>query len=251
MRKAVLAIIGVLLVTLLAGCEEAQPPEAGVKTPPPEVQVSAGEGQLPIRRVGDRWVYNAVSGTTEYTFTERVTGEGVMDGKDCWTEDYLFEPPTDGTSTMEVWTLKEMLFPLKMQGSGVYEGHPYTFVTTYSYYFFEGFSWWPLEVGKEGKVQETVTTTVTAESEVVSTETKTVTVIIEVEKKEEIEVPAGKFDCFKIIEKGEDGTVYRVYWYSDEVGNDVKGIEYANGEASAWVPASVLELESYSVKGIQ
>lgn len=213
--------------------------------------IQAKEGELPARNIGDQWVYKLVSDTTESTFTEVVTGEEVVEGRDCWTEDFLFEPPTDGMSTMKAWIVKEMLFPLKMQGSGVYEGHPYTAVTIYSYEFLEGFSWWPLEVGRKGKVRETQTTTITSGGEVVSTETKTVTVIIEVEKKEEIEVLAGRFDSFKIVEKGEDGTVYRVYWYSDKVGNDVKGIEYANGQASAWVPASSMELKSYSLQGGQ
>lgn len=212
-----------------------------------QAKEEAREGEVPTRKVGDQWVYKMVSDTTEYTFTQRVTGEGVVEGTDCWVEDYLFEPPMDGISIMKVWTVKETLFPLKMEGAGVYEGHPYTAVITYSYKFLEGFSWWPLQVGKKGKGQETETTTITSGGEVASTETKTATVILEVEKKEEIEILAGKFDCFKIIEKGEDGTVYRVYWYSDKARNDVKGIEYANGEASAWVPASILELKSYSV----
>jgi len=63
---------------------------------------------------------------------------------------------------------------------------------------------------------------------VVSTEAKTVTLMTQVEIKEEVEVPAGKFDCFKIVEKGEDGTLCRVYWYSDKAGYDVKVIEYAD-----------------------
>ncbi len=213
--------------------------------------IQVREGELPARNVGDRWVYKLVSDTAEHTLTEVVTGEEVVDGIDCWTEDWLFEPPSEGTSTMKVWVVKETLFPLKMQGAGVYEGHPYTFVTTYSYEFLEGASWWPLEVGKKGKVKETETTTVTSGGQIVSIETKTVTNIFEVETKEEIEVAAGEFSCFKIVEKGEDGTVYRVYWYSDKVANDIKGIEYANGQASAWVPASLMELKSYSLGGSQ
>ena len=217
------------------------PPAPAIKEPLPQTQ----EGELPAYNVGCQWVSKLVSDSAEYTFTEVVTGEEVLEGIDCWTEDYLFEPAMDGTSAMEVWIAKETLFPLKMQGSGVFEGHPYTFVTTYSYEFPEGFSWWPLEVGKKGKVKETQTTAVASEGKVVSTETKTVTVMIQAEKKEEVEVPAGKFDCFKIVEKGEDGTVYRVYWYADKAGYDVKGIEYADGQASAWVPASSMELQSY------
>ena len=177
--------------------------------------IEVKEGELPSRTVGDQWVYTVISDATEYTFTMVVTGEEVVEGIDCWTENYLFEPAMDGMGTMSVWSVKDTVFPLKMESSGVYDGHPYTAVTTYSYEFLEGFSWWPLEVGKEGTVQETQTTTVTSGGEVVSTETNTVTVVLEIEKKEDIEVLAGTFNCFKILEKGEDGTVHRVYWYSD------------------------------------
>ena len=223
----------------------------GLDTTTKTAYIQAREGELPTRNVGDRWEYKLVSDTSEHTLTEVVTGEEVVDGRDCWTEDWLFEPPMGDTGNMKDWIVKETIFPLKMEGSGVYEGRPYTHVTTYSYEFPEGWSWWPLEVGKRGQVEETKTTTVTSEGKVVSTETKTTNNIYEVETKEEIVVVAGKFSCFKIVEKGDDGTVYRVYWYSDEVANDVKGVEYANGQASAWVPASLMELKSYSLRGSQ
>lgn len=205
------------------------------------------EGELPARHVGDQWIYKLVSDSAEYTFTETVTGQSTIEGVDCWTETFSFEPAMEGTRIVDVWTVKETLFPLKMEAKGVHEGHPYTAVTDYSYVLPEGFSWWPLKVGKKGEIQETQATTVMSGGEVVSRESKTVTVVMEVEKKEETVVLAGKFDAFKMVEKGEDGAVYRVYWYSDKAGNDVKGTEYSDGQASAWVPASSMELKSYQL----
>jgi hypothetical protein len=180
----------------------------------------AKEGELPTLKVGNQWVYKNVENTTEWTLTLRVSGEEAVEGKDCYVINFSFEPAMEGMTEMKQWGDKETLLPIKMQCSGEdEEGQPPTWTTTLSHEFLEG-SYWPLEVGKEFKQKVTITTTM--DGEVLPPEIT----IGKVEKKEEIEVPAGKFNCFKIIERDEQGNMLRERWYSDKVKGDVKSIEY-------------------------
>jgi hypothetical protein len=203
---------------------------------------AAKEGELPTREVGNQWVYRWVENATEYTFTQKVTGEEMVESKNCYAMDWLFEPPRQGMSTMKYWIDKKTLNSFsKMRSSGEYDGHPYTGAMIFSYEVVEG-SYWPLEIGKEFRMEGTETTTVTADGQVVSSDTKTVTYIGEVEKKEEIEVPAGKFSCFKLVMTDGDGNLVSRSWYSDKVKSEVKSIAYSEDGGVTYT----MELKSYS-----
>lgn len=230
MKKAsiIVLVVIILMVTMAVtggGCGEAD------------------EAELPTYSEGDQWEYKFAQDSIEYTLTQEVTGEEVVDSTDCYTMDWSFDPPMEGISTMEYSVDKETLCSfMKMESSYDYQGQPVIWASTYSYDFLEG-AYWPLKVGNEFTMEETATTTVTVNEEVMSSETTTTTYIGEVEKKEEIEVPAGEFDCFKMVTTDEDGNLTSVTWYSDEVKSEVKNISY---DDDGNVTRS-MELNSYSV----
>ncbi len=201
----------------------------------------AEEGELPTYTVGNQWVYSWVQDTAEYTLTQEVTGEEMVDSIDCYVLDWSYEPPMDGMGSMEYWVDKETLGLLfsKMQSLGEYDGQSYTWTMISSYELLEG-SYWPLEVGKEFTMEGAETTTVTVGGEVVSENTTTGTYIGKIEKEEEIEVPAGKFDCFKIAMTDGDENLLYAAWYSDKVKSEVKSTAYDEG-------GYTMELKSYSV----
>lgn len=227
MKKAIILpiIIALLVAVPLAGCAEEK------------------EGVLPHYAVGNYWTYRWVQDAAEYTLTQEVTGEEVVEGKNCYAMDWTYEPPMGGMSTMNYWVDKETLSLLsKMQFSGEHEGQPYTWTAIYSYELLEG-SYWPLEVGKEFMMEGTETTTITVDDEVVSSGTITRTSIFKVEKKEEIEVPAGRFNCFKVVITDEDENLLYVGWYSDKAKSEVKSIAYDEDGNATYT----MELKSYSV----
>jgi len=197
------------------------------------------EGALPTLNLGDRWVYTITTDGHRHTWTEEVTGEEMLAGRDCYVDDVSIDPPFAGiVSSARGWFEKETLMTLGLQMSGEFMGFPYVVSEDTSY---EGPPLFPLEVGKqvESTVTSTVTMTIMGETE---TETETSSSTLEVEKIEDITVTAGTFRCFKIVRYDEYGTAVWTTWYSDKVKNSrgVKSIDNETGET--------MELQSYSVR---
>jgi len=202
----------------------------------------AQDGVLPIFNLGDEWVYRWVEDFAEMTFTQRVTGEEMVDSKDCYAMDWIYEPPMPGMDSVKYWVDKLTQSFSKMQGTSEYDSQVYVWTTIYSYEIVEG-SYWPLVVGNEFRMEGTETTTVTMNDEVLSEDTMEVTYLGRVETEEEIEVPAGTFDCFKMVMTDEDENLLYLGWYSDQVKSQVKSISYDEGGSVIYT----MELESYSV----
>ena len=199
---------------------------------------AAKEGQLPVLKVGNQWVYKMVFQGIEYNLTIEMTGEDVVHGKDCYVTDLSLEPAFIGiVDSITTKIDKATYFPVKTQMTGTVMSLPFSSVVTFSYEF-PGVSYWPLEVGKEIEVIESTTMTTTAMGET-ETATATKTSTYKVERIEEITVAAGRFKCFKIVEYDEAGKKLSTSWHSDKVKQDVKHIDHESGET--------MELKSYSL----
>ena len=197
------------------------------------------KGALPALQTGDRWVAWASSGETESTITLEVTGDVIVSGKDCYVVEGAAEPPYMGIiSALTMAYDKATFFPVAVQSSGQFMALPYEVLVEYSYEF-GGDPLFPLKVGGENEVVEMLTSTRTIMGET-STESETSVYTNRVEKIEEVTVPAGTFECFKIVEYDEDGNPTSTSWYSDEVRWPVREEDYELGE--------VVRLVQYSLK---
>jgi hypothetical protein len=197
------------------------------------------EGILPTFEIGDKWVSNVLLEGINYTMTEEVTGEKVIDGKDCYVTLSTFEPPLMGNiSEISIMYDKATLCWERLQMSGEVQGEP--FVGEYNYTDeFLGEPLYPLEIGKECKVKETYTLSVQVGSEI-QQESHTETFTYKVEEIEEITVPAGTFRCFKIVKYDHSDNEFNTFWQSDKVKQyNVKFMDHLIGEVD--------ELVSYSV----
>jgi hypothetical protein len=139
------------------------------------------------------------------------------------------EPPYLGiVSAMTVGIEKTTFLAVAIQSSGEFLGLPYEVVTEYTYEL-SGDPLFPLQVGSENEVVETLTTTATMMGETTEkTETKTYTRTVETV--EDVTVPAGTFECFKIVERYDDGTPKSTEWYSDAVRWTVREEDHESGE---------------------
>jgi len=192
-----------------------------VPTGTSEATVTGNEGALPVLSVGDKWETKTVSGGNEFTATTEVIGEEVVDGKSCYI--VTVSDPYSGKE----WVDKTTLFPIKYESSGG--------TTTYSYQFV-GDMLYPLQLQKECQVIETITTI----KETGESNTETDTYTYKVENIEQITVPAGTFECFKIVMYDKDGKPVMTEWDSDETKMYmVKGVDPENNVTT--------ELVSYSV----
>ena len=231
-------VLGVLLVfcllaataLLLPACEEE----------------GALEGQLPTYQVGDQWVWSFVMEETTYTLTDEVTGEETTEGRDCYVLDMSFDPAISYTQDGVVSTITSMtywadkatvLYGVKMESSGTYNGTAFTFTETYSYDPWT--SLFPLEMGKEVETEKTTIIIYSIDGEEQLGEPTVTTEKYNVVSKEDITVTAGTFSCWKITiyDSALDST--QTMWWADQVKSLVKMTD-AEGN-------TVMELQSYSV----
>lgn len=226
-------VLGVLLAFCLLAAMPLLLPACAVKP----------EGQLPTYEMGDRWVWSYVMGETTSTLIEEVTGEEMVEGRDCYVIDMSFDPTysytQDGVvitiTSSKYWADKATaLYGVKMEASGIYNGTAFTSTQTYSYNPWT--SLFPLEVGKEVETGKTTTQYFNGSQvgdPMVTTEK------YKVDSKEGVTVTAGTFSCWKIIIYDGAGNVTQTIWYSDQAKSTVK-ITDADGNA-------MMELQSYSV----
>ena len=190
---------------------------------------SSIQGELPTYEVGDQWVAKLTLRKLEYIFTQKV-----IEKNDCYIFKTLCEPPFMGivNVTDEIPKNIPVFFPTRTEGTGR-EGFEGVIECSYE---FPDVPFWPLEVGKEVKVIKTVKATTTWGGKK-SVENEKNTYIYKVEAMEEISVPAGTFNCFKITQSDEEGKTLQTDWYSDKVKVEIKTIEHEIG--------ATLELISY------
>ncbi|MCJ7813574.1 DUF3108 domain-containing protein, partial [bacterium] len=87
-------------------------------------------------------------------------------------------------------------------------------------------------------VKETESILTTIRNETITQDTTSIYTYI-VEKIEEIEVPAGTFNCFRIVKYNEDGDKEVTWWYSDDAKTNIKEFEHETGEDIVLVSYSV------------
>jgi hypothetical protein len=202
------------------------------------------EGQLPTHHVGDRWTWSYVMEGTTYTFTEEVTGEETVEGRDCYVVDMSFDPVMTSTHDGVVYTTTSMTYwgdkatvlcEVKHEYVTTVNGQDFTMTTIYSYSPWA--SLFPLEIGKEVETEKTATNYYEGEpygEPMVSTEEYAVV------SKEDVTVAAGTFSCWKITYYDSASDTTQVVWYSDEAKTMVKSTDEGGN--------TIMELQSYSVE---
>ena len=209
----------------------------------PACQEEALEGQLPTPQVGDQWVFSYVMGETTSTFTEEITGEETVEGRDCYVTDMSFDPVMSSTQDGVVYTTTGIkywgdkatgLLGVKMEFTTTYNGQVVTQSETYFYNPWT--SLFPLEVGKE---VETEKTTIYYFEGGQYGETEVSTEKYKVVSQEDVTVTAGTFSCWKITYYDSALDTTQTMWWSDEVKTMVKSTD-ADGK-------TISELQSYSV----
>ncbi len=182
----------------------------------------APSGALPILKVGDTWTRrNSVNGS-EFTEVSIVTGERVYNGIDCYTLQQTFTPAFYGASTSTMQVDKTTLNLVGTEESGSMNGVDFALTANVSRDY--SVKPYPLSVGKTWTIiANTTTTTRRMGRSNISTEIDNDT--YKVEKMESITVPAGTFQCFKIVEYSSTNAVVDTQWVTDVDGRwIVKGI---------------------------
>jgi len=233
-------VLGVLLVLCLLGATSLLLPACLEE----EGEEEALEGQLPTIQVGDQWVFSYVMGETTYTFTEEITGEETLEGRECYVTDMSFDPGMSSTHEGVVYTTTGMkywgdkttgLLGVKMETTTTHNGQVITQSWTYSYNPWT--SLFPLEVGKEVETEKTTLSYFEGEQygeTEVSTEKYTVV------SQEDVTVTAGTFSCWKITYYDSAFDTTQTMWWSDEAKTMAKMTD-ADGK-------TIMELESYSLR---
>jgi hypothetical protein len=208
-----------------------------------EGETKAPEGQLPTLQVGDGWVWSYVMNDTTYILTEEVTGTETVAGRDCYVIRMSFDPAISQTRDSVAYTITDMkywadkatvLLGVKMETSVTGNGQTFTSSEIYSYEPWA--SPFPLEIGK---VVEADKTTTQYAGDIPMGEPAVATEKYVVDSKEDVTVPAGTFNCWKIIMYDGAGNITTTLWYSDQIKSGIKATD-ANGN-------TMMELESYSV----
>lgn len=207
-------------------------------TPP---QVVDQAGLLPRWEAGDKWIWSYMVDETTYTLTEEIIEEEVVEGRDCYIIEMLFDPLLSYSHSEEVSTITSMrywqdkttgLYGVKMESSGAYNGTDFTSTETYSYNPWAPL--FPLEIGKEIETEKTTTQYYNGEQigePVITTEK------YRIDSKEDITVTAGAFGCWKIVMYDGDGNTIQTIWWSDKVRSMVKGTDSAGN--------TMMELQSF------
>ena len=142
----------------------------------------------------------------------------------------FFKSPLGGIiDSISMESDKATMFLKNARISGKYQDLPFIQESSHEYKFPDG-SYYPLQLGKEGKVihTETRTTTMIGKTRTESIKNE---YHYKVERLEEITVPAGTFKCFKIVHYNNNGKAISTHYESDRVTQyEVKSIDHETGE---------------------
>jgi hypothetical protein len=199
----------------------------------------APSGALPTWNVGDTWTMKGPfihGGNDSLFFVITVTGEQVFNGIDCYTLNTtcnMGEALSTETSQIDKTTLD----PIGINYSISVNGSAWTKTEALSYNY--SIKPYPFSVGKTWTRAINISSTTVNFSGQTSTTTETQNVNFKVEKVESLTVPAGTFQCFKIVEYDENNSVISTAWFTDVAGGwIVKEIDSAG---------TTSELMSYSL----
>jgi hypothetical protein len=204
----------------------------------------AREGMLPSLFYGDSWTYRVVEGDGEKSEvsyevggeTTTKAGEAVYAINVSWTSPP--DPFDKCTSFLDTGTL----YPVLEEWSGTNGDMAISRKITFANRQLP-IAPWPLETGKEWSVSWEEDTA-TKEGLMLTIEEKQFSHTFEVEGMENITTAAGKFRCFKIVERDEEGNVVGMSWYSDKVKREVNRVTWVGDVSTSY------ELTSYNVSSV-
>ena len=258
MKSLGLGAVVLLILALIVGVACCPPPEATpTPTPTPEVTPEETPEVTPevtpeetpevtpevglTLSVGDTWEYlSTFPGKADSVFTVTVDSEEEAEGVDCYYTPVDMDPaavrhvttPMDIDITIdgsETWIAKATLDNVK-QVANITAPIPSPATNTWAY---TGDHGWPFEVGKTWSYDKTTVTTLG---------TDTVTWTVTVEGIEDVTVAAGTFSCYYIVHQDAAGAPMYEQWWSEEVKNNVKTVDYAT-----YSDLETQELQSYTV----
>ena len=195
----------------------------------------APSSAVPTWKIGDTWTVRSSVNGSEITSVTTVTGQEIHNGIDCYTLQ-MNSTPSRGISTMTLQVDKTTLDVVGMEMTGSMDGADFTVTANASYDY--SVKPYPLSVGKTWTYTENTTTTTLVMGQT-QTETETYSYNYKVASVENITVPAGTFECFKVVQyNSSTNAVLDTQWATDRM-NDVKEIAGDGGVTS--------ELVSYSL----
>jgi hypothetical protein len=195
--KLLLAVFLVLVITITGGLYGCTPKL---------------NGDLPHFTIGDKWVAHWHTGGVDYTVTTEVTGSALVSSQECWVMETTFDPAYAGTVTG--MTNKYDKNDLDIIFSEYHMVNPNDLARFE--YKISGTDYYPLTVGKEAQ-EISFQSVSSGNTTIYSTENSTVTTNTKVEKIEKITVPAGTFECFKVLKYDEQGNLIQITWRSDKI----------------------------------
>jgi hypothetical protein len=195
-------------------------------------------GTLPVMHTGDTWTERVTANGSVFTSVTSITGQQVYNGIDSYVFQSTMTPPLFGVSKITGWVDKTTLQGVGTKGNGSYNGQTFTLTTNDSYKY--SAKPYPLSVGKTWTTTDNTTTTAFMMGQNnISIEINNYT--YKVERMENVTVPAGTFNCFKIVKyNGTTNDVVETQWVTDVIGGyEVKDIDNQAG--------MTCELTSYSL----
>ncbi|MCD4779725.1 MAG: hypothetical protein K8S27_04145 [Candidatus Omnitrophica bacterium] len=193
----------------------------------------------PRLKVGDQWLEQVTVNERTYRINYQVTGDRIVDAVPCYALKATFDPAMMSVYDKGSILLdKEMFMPkvMLLWNSRMKAAMNIEFKYQYE---FKPEPLYPLSVGKEVFATE-IKSTVISMSEDKSKMDESREIKFVVETKETVTVPAGSFQCFKVVEYDKIGMAIRTFWMAYETKYfEVKAVNHESGELT--------ELLSYHV----
>ncbi len=205
-------------------------------------------GELSILSEGDTWTHRFTLDGVNYTGIYKVTGHDLVNGQDCYIVQTIYEPPMGGVvGEATVRIDKDNRFVLTVQTPPSLAGTPYEVDTSIEYEFIDC-QYYPLKTGNECTVRETTTFFMpgsgkqTSDSETRMYITETDTFQYKVDSIENVTVPAGTFECFKVDMYDDEGTILRTSWKSHQIKHlEVKSLNHQSNETTELISFTLSE----------
>jgi hypothetical protein len=179
---------------------------------------------------GDQWLERVSVNDQTYQINYEVTGERMVDAVPCNTLKASFDPPLMSVYDKGSIMLNKQLFMPKVMLLWNSEMKAAMNIEFRYQYEFDPEPLYPLNIGKEVTATE-VKTTYLAVSDGKTKMDESREVRYVVEAKEAIEVPAGTFDCYRVVEYDTIGRAMRTFWMAYETKFfEVKAINHESGE---------------------
>jgi hypothetical protein len=173
----------------------------------------APSGALPSWKVGDTWTERMSDNGSEYMLYSTVTGEQELNGINCYVVNTSFTPAWQGEFMMTQWIDKTTVDIIEWKQYGYEDDLAFvgTCDTSYQYYGKK----YPLSVGNTWIVTTNVTTSVYTWGHNVCCTRDIEYYTYKVQDIENVTVPAGTFECFKIVTYNSTNYITGITWLTD------------------------------------